>query len=154
MICCYQETKVFCSRYCIASSRDLIPRIFNHTIWGISSSNSISGIPGRKLPGKARSCIVESCGSCLTPSLCSGILLVSIGVNLQEDDAKFFEFSKNAEDGSLQAGRPSKTCPDVPNESRVLGCKQESRLIIPLDWERGIIQSCSQFPEHRILLHH
>ena len=47
-------------------------------------------------------------------------------------DAKFFEFPKSADDGSPGAGRPSKTCPDAPNEFRVLGCKQESRLIFPL----------------------
>ena len=58
--------------------------------------------------------------------------LVSIGLKLQEDDAKFFEFSKSADDGSPRASRPSKTCPDVPNEFRVSGCKQESRLVIPL----------------------
>ena len=33
--------------------RDLIPRIFHHTILKISSSCTISTIPGRKLPGKA-----------------------------------------------------------------------------------------------------
>ena len=46
-------------------------------------------------------------------------LPVSISLNLQEDDAKFFEFSKSADDGSPREGRPSKTCPDVPNEFRV-----------------------------------
>ena len=63
--------------------------------------------------------------------LCSAILLVSLGFDLQEDDAKFFEFSKSADDGSPPAGRPSKTFPEVPNEFRVSSCKQESRLIIP-----------------------
>ena len=36
-----------------------------------------------------------------------------------------------------------------------------SRLVIPLavrilmvDWERGTLQNCSQFQDHRILLHH
>ena len=34
--------------------------------------------------------------------------------NPQEDDAKFFEFSKKAEDGPSQAGRLSKPFPEVP----------------------------------------
>ena len=93
--------------------RDLIPWIFHLAILRISSSCTISMI-------------------FLNASLCSAILLASIGFNLQEDDAKFFEFSKSADDGSPRAGRPSKTCPDVPNEFRVTGCKQKSRLIIPL----------------------
>ena len=50
--------------------------------------------------------------------------------NLQEDDAKFFEFSKSAEDGYLEQVDLHKTCPDVPNEVRVAGCKQESQLSI------------------------
>ena len=41
-------------------------------------------------------------------------------------------FPKSVDDGSPGAGRPSKTCSDVPNEFRVSSCKQESRLIIPL----------------------
>ena len=41
-------------------------------------------------------------------------------------------FLKSADDGSPGAGRPSTKCPDVPNEFRVSGCKQESRQIIPL----------------------
>ena len=68
----------------------------------------------------------------LNTFLCSIIWPVLIGFNLQDGDAKFFEFPKSADDGSLGAGGPSKTCPDVPNEFRVSGCKQESRLIIPL----------------------
>ena len=65
--------------------------------------------------------------------LCSAIFPVSIGFNLQEDDDKFFEFSKNGDNGSPQSGRYlKKTCLDTPSEFRVSGCKQESRLIIPL----------------------
>ena len=52
-----------------------------------------------------------------------------------------------------------KTCPTVPNEIRASSCKQESRRIIRLglgilmvDWERGILQSCSQLQDRRILL--
>ena len=47
--------------------------------------------------------IVEPCGSRLTPSPCSIILPISLRLNPQEDDAIFFEFSKNAEDGHLGA---------------------------------------------------
>ena len=49
---------------------------------------------------------------------------MSICVDLQEADAKLFEFAKSADDGSLGNGRPPKMCPDVPNEFRVTGCKQ------------------------------
>ena len=56
---------------------------------------------------------------------------VSVGLNLQEDDAKSFDFSKSADDGSHRASEPSRTCPDVPNEFRVSSGKQESRLILP-----------------------
>ena len=76
--------------------------------------------------------IVGFCGSFLKLSPCSAILPLPIGFNLQEDDAKFFELSKTADDGSPRAGRLSKTCPDVPDEFRVSSCKQESRLIIHL----------------------
>ena len=68
----------------------------------------------------------------LNPSPVSAMLPVSSGVDLQEPDARFIEFANSAEDGSPRAGRPSKTCPDVPNDFRVRSCKQESRLIIPL----------------------
>ena len=76
--------------------------------------------------------VVESWGSFLTPSLCSAILPVSIGFNVQEDEVKFFKFSKSAEDGSPRAGKPSKTCSGVSTEFRVSSCKQEPRQIIPL----------------------
>ena len=62
-------------------------------------------IPGRRLPGK-------------------DTLPVSIGFNLQEDDAKFYEFPKSADD----VDRPLKTYPDVPSEFGVSSWKQESRL--------------------------
>ena len=42
---------------------------------------------------------MELCGSRLTPSLCFKIVPVFAGLNPQEDDAKFFGFSKKAEDG-------------------------------------------------------
>ena len=56
-------------------------------------------------------------------------LPVSSGLNPQEDDAKFFEFSKGAENGSPRAGRLSKKFPVVPNEFRLSSGQQESRLI-------------------------
>ena len=43
---------------------------------------------------------------------------LSFGLNPQEDDAKFFEFS-SAEDGSPRGGSLSKTFPEVFNEFRV-----------------------------------
>ena len=61
--------------------------------------------------------IVHFFGSFLNTSLCSAILPVSMGFNLQEDDAKFFEFSKSTYDGPSRASRPPKTCPDVTIES-------------------------------------
>ena len=64
----------------------------------------------------------------LVPQRC----LYPLASHLREDYDKFFEFSKNAEDGSLRAGRPPKTCPDVPNEFRVSGGNPESLLIIAL----------------------
>ena len=52
-----------------------------------------------------------------------------------EDDAKFFEFSKKAEDGPSQASRLSKTFPKVPIDFRVSSDNPESRLRIPLGLE-------------------
>ena len=52
-----------------------------------------------------------------------------LGLKSQEDDAKFFGFSKKAEDGPSRVGGLSKTFPEVPIEFRVSGSKQESRLI-------------------------
>ena len=46
-----------------------------------------------------------------------------------------------------------KTCPDVPYDFRVSGCDQESPEHSRVDWERGILQSCSLLQDHRILLH-
>ena len=101
------------------------------------------------------------CGFRLTPSPCSTICPVSLCLHPQEDDANFFGFSKKADDGSPPAGRPSKTCPDVPHEFRVSCGMQESRLIIPrglgilkVDWELEIFQSCSVFQDHKIILRH
>ena len=45
-------------------------------------------------------------------------------------DAELLEFPKNAAEGSLGAGRSSKTFPDMPDEFRVSGCRQDLRLII------------------------
>ena len=58
--------------------------------------------------------------------LFSTILPVSIGFNLPEDDAKFFDISKNADDGSTRAGRPAKACPDVPDEFRASASKNRA----------------------------
>ena len=74
----------------------------------------------------------------LNSFICSAIVPAPIGFNPQEAAAKFFGFCKNAEDGPYRAGRFSKTfpevpnkfqidlqaSPDVPNDFRVLGCKQ------------------------------
>ena len=76
------------------------------------------------------------CGSRLFPLPCSIIFPELRGPNLQEDDAKFREFSKRAEDGPSRAGRLSTTFPGV--YSRV-------------GWERGILQSCSLFPDRKML---
>ena len=43
----------------------------------------------------------------------SSIFHVSFGIDLQEADANFFEFSKSAEYGSTRTNTFSKTCPDV-----------------------------------------
>ena len=74
--------------------------------------------------------VVELCNSRLTPSPCFTIFLVLPDLNLQEDDAKFFGFSK-AEDGPSQAGRLSQTFPEEPIEFRVLCGTQESRPFVP-----------------------
>ena len=72
-------------------------------------------------------CVVELCNSRLNPSPCFTALP---DLNPQEDDANFFGFSK-AEDGPSQAGRLSKTFPEVPIEFRVLCGTQESRPFVP-----------------------
>ena len=65
---------------------------------------------------------------------------VGSGLFLREDDAKFLEFSKIAQDCPSRAGRPSETSPEVPMEFRVLGGNPESRqnvvlaLGIDKDW--------------------
>ena len=43
----------------------------------------------------------------------SSIFHVSFGIDLQEADANFFEFSKSAEYGPTRTNRVSETCPDV-----------------------------------------
>ena len=63
---------------------------------------------------------------------CSIIFPVLPDPNPQEDDAKFFAFSKKAEDGPSPAGRLSKTFPEIPMEFRVSSGKQESWLSRPL----------------------
>ena len=62
--------------------------------------------------------IAESCGSRLTPSPCSIMYPVLLCLNPKEDDAKFFEFSKKAEDGPSRASGFPKTLPEVPVEFR------------------------------------
>ena len=56
---------------------------------------------------------------------------MSIGFDLQEDDAKFFEFANSADDGSPGVDRPSKKYPDVPNEFRVSVLRNLPRIISP-----------------------
>ena len=129
--------------------RDLIPRIFHHTILRISScTRSNTSWQSEELALHIPAILSQSFSF-------SAILPVSFGFSLQEDDAKFFEFSKNAEDGSPRASGPSKTCPDVHNEFRVSGWSflwhSEYSCVY---WGRGMIQSCSQFKDHRILLRH
>ena len=72
--------------------------------------------------------IDELRGSRLTTFPCSKVFP---DPNPQEDDAKFFGFSKNAEDGRSQSGRPSKTFPEEPNEFRASCGNPESQLTIP-----------------------
>ena len=52
--------------------------------------------------------------------------------NPQEDDAKFFAFSKKAEDGPSRASKLSKTFPGTPKGFRVSSGNPESRLSIAL----------------------
>ena len=76
--------------------------------------------------------IDELCGSRLTPLPFSFIFPVIPGPNPQEDDAKFCEFSKRAEDGPSRAGRLSK---NVSWSTKSIPCgkrQSESRLGIPL----------------------
>ena len=47
--------------------------------------------------------------------------------NPQEDDAKFFEFSKRAEDGPSRVGSRSKTFPEVPRIFRVCHAATQNR---------------------------
>ena len=79
--------------------------------------------------------IDELCGSRLTPLLCSMIFPVLPGPNPQEDDAKFCEFSKRAEDGPSRASRLSTTFPEVPIVRRVSSVNPESRQGSPLGLE-------------------
>ena len=102
--------------------RDWESRVIHHTIARISSFSLTCGVQGCD----------ALVGSCLTSLPCFIIFAAAACPNPQEDDAKFREFSKRAEDGPSRAGRLTKTCPVVPNEFRVAGCKQDSRLIIPL----------------------
>ena len=106
--------------------------------------------------------IENFCGSFLNTYLCSAILPVSIGFDLQEADMPYSLtfFRRVLAMVRLQQADLQKTCPDVAHEFCVSNCKQESRLTIPLglgipmvDLDRGIIHSCSQFQDDRILLH-
>ena len=58
------------------------------------------------------------------------------GPKSEEDDAKFFEFSKKAEDGPSRASWLSKTLPEETIFFRVSSGSPESRLSIPLGLER------------------
>ena len=55
------------------------------------------------------------------PQLC----VYQMASNCKKTMPKFFEFPKSADDGPSGASRSSKTCPVVPNEFRVAGCRQE-----------------------------
>ena len=80
------------------------------------------------------------------------------GPNSQEDDAKFSEFSKKAEDGPSRAGTLSKTLPEVPITIRVSSGNPESRLSLRdskysrVGWERGMLQSCSLSQDRKNIL--
>ena len=100
--------------------QDQIPRIFHHTIFedqfllhNIEDSRSKTSWQSEELVLYDSAVLFSIL--LLVPPFCP----YQHGVNLQEDDAKFFEFSKSAGNGSPRASRPSKTCPDVPNELRV-----------------------------------
>ena len=115
-----------------------ISRIFHRTILIISSSSAIKRIPGSMTPGKSRSwyCTILQFLSILlfVQQFCL-YQLASIRKKLLPNS---LGFGKNAEDGPYRAGRFSKTfpevpnkfqvdlqaSPDVPNDFRVLGCKQ------------------------------
>ena len=90
--------------------------------------------------------IVELCGSRIPPL--PGSILVPVVAcrrlfsevarpNPKEDDVKFLEFSKIAEDHPSRAGRLSKTFPEVPVIFRVPRGTPESRL--PVSLRLGII---------------
>ena len=55
----------------------------------------------------------ELCRSRITPLQCSIIFPVVVCHHQREDDAKFLEFSKIAEDGPSRASRLSQTFPEV-----------------------------------------
>ena len=100
--------------------------------------------------------IEELCGFRLTPLQCS---LEFPDATPQEDDAKFFEFSKRAEDGPSRVSKLSKTFPELPTKFRVSSSNPESRLSIPLGlgifkgWlERVMLQSSSLCQDRKILL--
>ena len=72
-------------------------------------------------------------------------------------NVELLEFPKKATECSFGASRSSKSFPDMPNEFRVSGCREESRLIIHEEseyskagWERGIAQNWLPFQDHRI----
>ena len=95
--------------------RDRISRIIHHTIPRISFSSMIQSV------------IEELCGYRLTSLPRSMIIPILPDPNPQEDDAKFFKFSKKSEYGPSRAGRLSKTFPEVPITFRVSGGNQNRK---------------------------
>ena len=69
---------------------------------------------------------------------CSMIFPAVPDPNPQEDDAKFREFSKRAEDGPSRASWLSKTFPELPMVLRVSSGNPESRLSIPTQNRQGL----------------
>ena len=65
------------------------------------------------------------------------------GLNPREYDAKFFEFSKRAEDGPSGAGSRSKTFPEVPIIFRVSCGNPESRqgMVLGLGKIEGLLRT-------------
>ena len=128
--------------------RDLIPRNFHHTILKIRSSCTIlvrSQLYCRILWFFSQDLSLFCKFACFR-LFQSARRRCQISLNFRS-----VLMMVHLEQADLQ-----KTCPDVPNEFRVSGSKQESRLInfwdsenSWVDWERGIIQSCSQFQDHR-----
>ena len=128
--------------------RDRISRIIHHTILIMSPSSMIQRVQGSKT-------LIRTWSRYCRTLRISSHPFPMFHPNPQEDYAKFFEFSKKAEDGPSRAGRLSKTSPEVPMEFHVSSGNPESRWDSDssrVGWERGMLQSGSLFQDRKILL--